>query len=68
MKSFATIVLLAAIQFISSKKWRNNNAFVLNKADADANSFALNVGFLGDANARSNAFATNVNDIDQRIY
>ena len=68
MKSIATIVILAAIQFISSKKWRNNNAFVLNNADADANSFALNVGLFGDANARSNAFATNVNDIDQRIY
>jgi hypothetical protein len=65
MKSIATIVLLLAIQLISSKKFIDNNAAVFNNAQASANSFGLNVGILGNANANSNAFATNVNDIDQ---
>ena len=68
MKSIATIVILAAIQFISSKKWKDNNAFVLNNAQANANSFALNTGLFGNANAVSNAFATNVNNINQKNY
>jgi len=67
MKSFATIVLLASIQIISTKKWSNNNVLTDNYAEANANSLAINAGFLGDANAKSNAYATNVNVVDQRI-
>ena len=72
MKFIASVVLLAAIQIISSKKWLGgdrqiNVADVDQYAKADANSFALNVG-IGNANANSFAVANNNNRINQRNF
>ncbi len=75
MKFIASVVLLAAIQVISSKKWFGNlgRNTQINVADVDqcaranADSFALNVG-IGNANANSAAVATNNNRINQRNF
>ena len=74
MKFIASIVLVAAIQVISSKWIRrprgdiqNNVAVIDQAAFADANSFALNVGF-GNANANSVAVTDNNNNISQRNF
>ena len=72
MKFIASIVLVAAIQVISSKWIRrsrgdiqNNLAVIDQTACANADSFALNVG-IGNANANSVAVADNNNNINQR--
>jgi len=62
-----------AVELISTKKGYNRKAGGIqavdldNKAGSQANSFALNCGFLGDANSLAVSDATNFNCVDQKM-
>ena len=77
MKFIASVVLLAAIQVLTGKKWwrggrfvnlgrRQDNVAVINQLScAESNAVAINAG-IGNANANSVSVADNNNCLYQR--
>ena len=70
------IILVAflgiAVELISSKKRYKKAEGIQyvdidNKAGSQANSFALNCGFIGDANSLACSDATNFNGVEQKM-
>jgi hypothetical protein len=71
---FQAVLAAIFVAVISAKKWypchkpqKTQYADIDNKVDVDANAFALNAGFCGDATAVSHGNGVNYNAVHQNM-